>query len=296
MSQTPQPGTLTDRLTDGVFRALLAGLGTLPYERRVAAMGALMARGIGPLAGWQRRARRQIAWINPGWTPRKVRATARASADNAGRTLMELYSPRDFPARMAQTPITGPGLPLIEEARQAGRPVLFVTGHFGNHEAPRHALLARGFEIGGLYRPMKNPFFNDHYARTMTDHGGPVFAQGRKGTIGFARHLGAGGMATLLFDVWVGEGEPIPFLGQPAPTSLASADMALRAGALMVPYFGTRRADGVSFDIEIEAPIPHSDPLTMMGAATARLEARIRAHPGQWFWTHRRWKPERRKG
>lgn len=294
MSDLPAPsGTIGDRLSDSAFRGVLSVMNRLPYERRIATMGRLMSGALAPALGWQRRAMKQIAWIHPDWPRDKVAAVAKGAADNAGRTLMELYAPQDFPARMANARLRGEGLPLIEEARREGRSVLFVTGHFGNHEAPRHALLARGYEIGGLYRPMKNPYFNAHYARTMTDHGGPVFAQGRRGTAGFARHLAEGGMATLLFDVWYGEGPLIPFLGKPAPTSLAAAELALRSDALMVPYFATRCADGISFDIVIEKPISPAPAIDMMQAATARLEAHVSAHPEQWFWTHRRWKPER---
>lgn len=287
-------GTASDKITDLIFRGLINGLRTLPYERRVAAMGAIMRRGIAPLAQYRKRCATQLAWVYPDMSQDDINRIADQVADNSGRTLIELYSTAEFSARMAQTPIDGPGLPAIIEARENGRPVLFVTGHFGNHEAPRHALLARGFDIGGLYRPMKNPYFNEHYARTMTDVGGPVFAQGRKGIVGFSKHLARGGMATLLFDVWYGQGKLIDFMGKPAPTSLSSAELALRYNALMVPYFGTRQPDGLSFNVEIESPIPHSDPLTMMQEATRRLESRITANPGQWFWTHRRWKPERR--
>lgn len=281
--------------SDRLVRAVIARMLARPYEQRVPAMGRLMARRIAPMAGWRRRARRQIAWIYPDLSPTQVGALADDVADNTGRTLIELYSGAEFTSRMAQTPITGAGLPQLEQARAEGRPVLFVTGHFGNHEAARHALVSRGYRIGGLYRPMKNPYFNDHYARIMTDLSGPVFAQGKRGTIGFARHLKTGGMATLLFDVWDGKGSLIDFMGQPAPTSLSAAELALRSDALLIPYFGTRKADGLSFDIDIETPITSSDPLTMMREATARLEARIAQNPGQWFWTHRRWKPERQR-
>ena len=79
--------------------------------------------------------------------------------------------------------------------------MIFVTGHFGNHEAPRQVLTRLGYRIGGLYRAMDNPFFNAHYAATMTGLSGPVFAKGRRGTMAFARHLKSGGMATILFDL-----------------------------------------------------------------------------------------------
>ena len=44
------------------------------------------------------------------------------------------------------------------------------------------------------------------------------------------------------------------------------------------------------FDLVIEPPVPHSDPLTMTQALNASLEAQVRAHPEQWLWIHNRWK------
>jgi KDO2-lipid IV(A) lauroyltransferase len=168
--------------------------------------------------------------------------------------------------------------------------VLFVTGHFGNHEVPRHALTRLGYRIGGLYREMGNEFVNSHYAATMASVSGPVFAKGRKGTLGFVRHLAGGEMATILFDLHDRDGVAIPFLGRPALTATTAADLALRYDALLLPYWGVRQPDGLGFDVVLEKPIPHGRPIAMMEEATRRLETHVRAHPGQWFWVHRRWK------
>jgi len=287
----PPQGSRGQWLSDRLLRGLIGAALALPYSWRIPATGWLFARLLGPLAGYRRRAETQLAAIWPDRSAAWRRQTATRCLDNFGRTLIEIYSGPDLTARMADTPITGPGHDAVTAARAAGRPVVFVTGHFGNHEAPRHALVARGFQIGGLYRPMRNPYFDAHYSRTMTQVSGPVFAQGRPGTMGFVRHLRQGGMATLLFDVWARDGAMIPFLGQPAPTALSAADLALRFDALLVPYFGIRQPDGLSFEIVIEDPIAPSDPETMMHEATRRLEARIVDHPEQWFWVHRRWKP-----
>ena len=71
---------------------------------------------------------------------------------------------------------------------------------------------------------------------------------------------------------------------------VSAAELALRYGADLIPFYATRRPDGLDFDIELEAPVPHSDPVTMTIQMNQSLEARVRAHPGQWFWIHRRWK------
>ncbi|RAP40352.1 lauroyl acyltransferase [Rhodovulum viride] len=281
---------LGDWLTDRVARLLIGTALALPYERRVPFGGWVTRRLIAPVAGYRARAEANLTLVYPGMPADERRRIADAVADNAGRTLIENYSTRAFLARMAEAEPQGPGLAALEAARAAGRPAILVTGHFGNYEAARAALVARGYEIGGLYRPMANPFFNAHYVRTMEAFGGPVFPQGRRGTAGFVRHLRSGGMLVLLTDQHARRGAELHFMGQPALTALSAAELALRYGADLIPFYATRRPDGLSFDIEIEAPVPPSTPREMMQALNDSLEARVRRHPEQWFWIHRRWK------
>lgn len=288
-------GSRRDRVVDAVLRAMIRGALQLPLRARLWLMGRLVARVVAPLVGYRKRALDNLAHVWPGMSDAQKRRIADAVADNAGRTMIENYDVAGLRDRMATATLSGAGLPEIEAARDAGRPVLFLTGHYGNFEAPRAALVARGYRIGGLYRPMSNPFFNAHYARNMHALSGPVFEQGRRGTMGLLRHIKDGGMGVLLFDVYDSAGVTFDFMGQPAPTLTSAADIALRTGALLVPFFGIRQPDGVSFEAVFDAPIPHGDPVEMMKAASAALEARIHADPGQWFWIHRRWKPKRQR-
>ncbi|APX24201.1 MAG: lauroyl acyltransferase [Rhodobacteraceae bacterium] len=286
-------GGWSDWLTDRVARGLIATALALPHRTRVRLMGWLLRRVVGPLAGYRQRAMENLAHVWPDMPEAERRRIAEAACDNAGRTMIENYDVAGLLDRMKDAKVSGAGLPEIERARAEGRPVLFVTGHYGNFEAPRAALVARGWRIGGLYRPMANPFFNAHYAANMHSLSDPVFEQGRRGTMGLLRHIREGGMGVLLFDVYSSDGTPIDFLGQPAPTLSSTAEIAVKTGALFVPFFGVRQPDGVSFEAVFEAPIPHGDPVEMMREATRRLEARIAEDPGQWFWLHRRWKPKR---
>ncbi|WP_342585888.1 lysophospholipid acyltransferase family protein [Loktanella sp. S4079] len=286
---TKDDGQFSDWMADRILRGLIGGMLRLPYEKRVPAMGKAVSRGVAPIAGYLKRAKQNIAMIYPNMSDEERDRIARACCDNFGRTLIENYAWQEFGRRLATTRPIGAGLSALVQAKDEGRPVIFVTGHYGNHEAPRQVLTARGYEIGGLYRPMLNPYFNAHYEKTMTSWGGPVFAQGRRGTMGFARHLKRGGMGTLLFDVSA-SGIPISFLGQTAHTATSAADIALKLDALVIPYFGIRQSDGLSFSVEVEEPIALTDTETMMTDMTKRLEAQIARDPAQWFWVHRRWK------
>lgn len=280
---------------DRVLRFAIWSALRLPLRARLWLMGRLIRHVVAPLAGYRERAMDNLAHVWPDMNVTDRRHLADLVADNAGRTMIDNYDVAGLMRRMFKATITGDGYAAVERAKAEGRPVLFVTGHFGNFEAPRAALVARGYRIGGLYRPMSNPYFNTHYAANMHALSDPVFEQGRRGTMGLIRHIRQGGMGVLLFDVYDSAGVPIPFMGQPAPTLTSAADIALKTGALLVPFFGTRRADGVSFDITFEAPVPHGDPVEMMREVTARLEAHIHDHPEQWFWIHRRWKPKRQR-
>lgn len=279
---------LTNALAVGIIRCALA----LPYEARVRFVGGLMQRVLGPVAGYRKRALDNLARICPDLPHDRRREIADGCLNNAGRTFIENYSARDFPTRMAGIAPEGPGVRALEDAAAKGQAVILVTGHFGNYEATRAALVARGHDIGGLYRDMKNPYFNAHYVKTMEAFGGPVFPQGRRGTAGFVRHLRNGGHLVLLFDQHVQFAPVLDFMGAPARTAISAAELALRYDALLIPFYSIRQPDGVTFRSVLEAPVPPSDPETMTQALNDSLSERVRENPEQWFWVHRRWRPQ----
>ncbi len=276
---------IIDRSLRGIIRTALA----LPYERRVRWFGAMIERGVAPLSGYRKRAEEQVAMIWPDLPRAEVLRIARGCCNNFGRTMIEGYSRGEYTRQLEKTEPQGAGLAAVAEAKAEGRPVLFVTGHFGNHDAPRHVLNRLGYSIGGIYKPISNPYFNEHYLTTIEDVSGPVFPIDRDGMAGFMRLLKEGGMGTMLFDVRVTKYPKIPFLGQPAHTSTGLGAIALKTGALIVPYFGTRQPDGLSFAVDVEEPVGLTTPEQIMRDVTDRLEARIEANPEQYFWVHRRW-------
>jgi Kdo2-lipid IVA lauroyltransferase/acyltransferase len=106
----------------------------------VPATGWIAARLVAPLAGWNRRIRDNLSHVCPELSEAEVRRIVRAVPDNAGRTLIEMYSGAEFAARAADTPISGPGAEPLVDAIEAGGPILLVTGHYGNYLVPRAAL------------------------------------------------------------------------------------------------------------------------------------------------------------
>ncbi len=285
---------LGDAVLDAVFRALLSAVFALPYPTRVRTVGWLTGHVLAPLAGWRRRIRANLALVRPDLPQAEVRRLLRAVPDNVGRTIIEIYSGRDFKARLAGTPLSGPGVPALAEARAAGRPVMLVTAHLGNFDALRATLFAHGYPLAALYRPMNNRRFNSHYVRALEEIGTPLFPRSRSGIARYVRHLADGGIVGILTDLYSSRGVDVTFFGQPAPTSPAACTWALRYDALVLPCYGIRRPNGLDFDVIVEAPVAHGDPVAMTQEITDRLEVTVRAHMEQWFWIHDRWKPERR--
>ena len=293
MTQPPEepPVPLADRLSSGAFRLLVGLFLLMPYHRRVPAMGWAFAHVVAPLAGWRRRIRDNLALACPGLPPAQVRRLMRAVPDNAGRALIEIYSGTEFTARIgAEDRLAGPGLPALEQAAAAGRPVILACAHFGNYDAMRVALAARGWKVGALYRPMNNRAFNRHYVPAIEAIARPLFPRGRAGLAGMLRFLRGGGMLCLGFDQYDRHGATLRFFGLPSQTVLTPAELALRYHALLVPIAGIRESDGLSFRVEVGEPVMPSDPETMMQALNDDLERLVRTHMDQWFWVHRRWK------
>ena len=291
-SDNPLKGRTAHYVSNVIITGLIRVALTLPYAWRVRMFGAIVANFIGPLVGYRRRAIENLEHIFPEMDKVQRAEIAKASLNNVGRTLIENYSTKDMLARMEKHPISGAGFEAIKDAQTAGRAIILAGAHLGNYETTRAALATHGFNFGGLYRNMSNPYFNAHYVKTMEAISGTMFPQGRKGTAGFVRHIKGGGQIVLLFDQHVFGAPVLDFVGKPARTAVSASELALRYDALLVPYYGIRQPDGLSFDTILEAPIPHTDPRTMTQLMNDSLSAQIRAHPEQWLWMHRRWRPD----
>ena len=291
-TETPEPIALRDRIANGAFLVVMGIARIIPYAQRIALMGWFFAHVLGPLAGWRQRIRDNLALARPDLTAREVRHLTRAVPANAGRSLAEIYSGTEFTDRIgAEDRLAGPGLPALEQAAAAGRPVILACAHFGNYDAMRAALAARGWPVGALYRPMNNRAFNRHYIPAIEAIAKPLFPRaGRGGLAAMIRFLRQGGMLCLGFDQYDRHGATLRFFGLPTETVLTPAELALKYHAPLVPIAGIRQPDGLSFRVRVGAPVPPGTPQAMMQALNDDLESLVAAHPDQWFWVHRRWK------
>jgi lauroyl/myristoyl acyltransferase len=126
-----------------------------------------------------------------------------------------------------------------------------------------------------------------------------------RGLVEMAR-LGAGsfiGEVALMTDQHAGStGLRVPFFHAPASTFTFIASLARRLDVPLLPIFSRCGARPHEVDAVIEPPIEpdpslpeDEDAFRMTLAFHRRLEAAIRAAPGQYLWFHKRWKASGRE-
>ncbi len=185
----------------------------------------------------------------------------------------------------------------IVECLLSGRPLLIVTGHFGNWEMAGYALGLLGFRTYAIARTLDNPYLNAFLLRFREKTGQTILDKERD----FARIeevLRAGGAIATLADQDAGQrGQFVEFFGRPASTHKAVALLALEHGATMAVTGTPRVAEPMEYQI-ITADVIHPEEYEGNADAvrgitqrfTAALERLVRLFPEQYFWLHRRWK------
>lgn len=282
--------TLTDTVVSSVFIGIFKILDLLPYERRVVFGGWLMQNILAPLLGYRKRILTNLKYIYPEIGDAEARDLSRRVSNNFGRSLIEIFSPLGLSEQANKASVTGLGLDALENAKEQNRPIILVSGHFGNYDVVRHFMSDKGFNVGGLYRNMKFRKFNSFYVSRISTRGGALFPRERSGMAKMIKFLKQGNVLALLIDQHMKAGLPLDFLGKPAFTALSAAELALKYDAVLFPIYSIRQEDGLSFEIDIEAPIAHTDAVKMTQELNDSLSKMVTDHKEQWFWVHKRWK------
>ena len=269
---------------------LLNILRIFPYRLRVVIGSIVFRFFLSPLIGNKKRIESNVNLVLPNLPESDKKNLIKNCLHNIGMTMFELLSPHDFKLAGQKANVLGPGSSLLEKARVNSQPVILVSGHFGNYDVVRANLISKGYQLGALYRPMNNPYFNRTYVKNISEIGRPLFPRGKKGMAEMMEFLRGGNFIALLIDQHMSRGEPLKFFGKTAFTATSAAKIAIKYNAIFMPFFVVRKGNTSSFDLHFEEPIEHSDPIKMTQEFNDRLEARVKANTEQWLWTHKRWK------
>jgi KDO2-lipid IV(A) lauroyltransferase len=183
----------------------------------------------------------------------------------------------------------------IVDCLLSGRPLLIVTGHFGNWEMAGYALGLFGFTTHAIARPLDNPYLDD-FLRSFRERTGQKILAKHGDFEHMERILREGGVIATLADQDAGQrGLFVDFFGRPASTHKAVALMAMEHRVPMV-VVGTPRLGDRYHILPADAIYPEDydrspDAIRAITQRfTSDLEALVRRAPEQYFWLHRRWK------
>jgi Kdo2-lipid IVA lauroyltransferase/acyltransferase len=200
------------------------------------------------------------------------------------------------------------GPPVIEQALQAGKPLLLLTPHLGSFEVAARAYAERygaRQPITVLYRPAKKAWLAEIQATSRQRPGLDVAPANLAGVRLMLRALKRGQTVGLLPDQVPPEGQGVwaPFFGRPAYTMTFAARLAQQTGAVMVLVWCERLPRGAGFVFH-QRPFGTALPglkeageafdLQAASAVNQAMEGLIREAPGQYLWGYNRYKPPRR--
>lgn len=289
------PLSLGERATVAALHAFAACMRLLGPVR-ASNLGGALARRIGPGLRRSRVADANLRRAMPELDATARRQVVRQVWDNLGRTVAELpFIPSLHPTA------DGPGWELAGGEHVlpvVGRQCIFVSGHLANWEVLLPAAAEHGIPSSGFYRAPSNRAVDRFLLRLRQRAIGPqatLFAKGADGARGAMRHMANGGSLALLADQKLNDGVAVPFFGEPAMTTTAAAQFALRFGCPVLPVRVVRLGPA-RFRLVVEAPLAApatgnrgADVLAMTLALNRTLERWIREDPGAWLWLHRRW-------
>ena len=291
------------RLADAALAALVRGAFALLRALgpdRAAALGASIARNLGPLTPVHRVTLDNIARAFPELPPAEHRRIGRLAWDNLGRTACEYvhldriwdYDP-DHPERSRITTDAGP---VLERLRDDGKPALLFTAHLANWELPAVAAQRHGLPTAVVYRMPNNRVVADQIVAIRGPLMGRLISTRRAGAFEMAAALERGEHLGMLVDQFFGRGQTIDFFGRPTKANPTLARLARRYDC---PVYGVRviRRPGLRFHVTTTGPLDlprDPDGQVNVQAATQMIntvvEEWIREEPAQWLWFHRRWR------
>ena len=214
---------------------------------------------------------------------------------NYGKTFVEYLYLKKF--QNMSTHIEIKGEEILNKIQKNNKPVIFVSGHFANFELMSMEISKRNINLATIYRPLNNFFLNPfmEYLRKKYICKNQI-KKGLAGVKDSIHYLKNNFSIAMMIDQRVSEGKRLPFFEHLAFTTTLPAQMALKFNLDIVPIHVARESND-KFKMEIYEPIKifnnndtEIDKLNISIKLNKILEKMISRDPGQWIWTHNRWK------
>ena len=180
----------------------------------------------------------------------------------------------------------------LEAALSHGRGVILFGGHFTTFELGGRILASR-FEVGATYRPDNDPWWDSMLRAARRRYLSALVAH--KDARAMVRYLGRNRILWYAPDQDYGGRRRVfaRFFAERASTTTATAWLARKSGARIVPYASYRRTDDSGWDVVLGPALdgfPTGDDPADAERLNGVLEGQIARSIEQYLWIHRRFK------
>jgi len=210
---------------------------------------------------------------------------------NYGKTFIEYIFLNYF--RKQKSHIFIKGEENLFQIKKQNKPVIFISGHFANFELMSMEITKKNIDLATIYRPLNNFFLNPLMEFIRRRYVCPnQIKKGINGVRDTVKFIKKKYSIALMIDQRVSEGEKIDFFGNLALTTTLPAQLSYKFGLDIIPVY-IEREDNDNFTIEFQKRISSKDfknKLELTLKLNKILEEMIKKNPGQWIWTHNRWK------
>jgi KDO2-lipid IV(A) lauroyltransferase len=284
-----------------LVRTVICVMQALPREAALA-----LARGLGQLAYHVNRRHRLVAIDNVRHAfpdldepaaDRLVRATYEHFVTVAAEMMLlpRLLRADNYKEYTHWAPPDGEAVGVAWA--RCGRPLLILTGHFGNWEVLGYTIGLVGLSASVLARKLDNPYL-DRLLHDLRQKTGQVLLDKNEDYAKVLATLERGGFLGMLGDQDAGSrGLFVDFFGRPASTHKSIALLSLQYQAPVLVIGAARVGRPMRYRLYFEdviLPEEYEGSADAARAITQRytraLERMVRRHPEQYFWLHRRWK------
>ncbi|MDC0647451.1 lysophospholipid acyltransferase family protein [Candidatus Pelagibacter sp.] len=248
---------------------------------------------IGPIFRSKKLIHSNIKKAFPKINSDEIKKLTKLMWNNYGRVFSEYMFIKDFRFGKIDSKIDIIGKDILDEIKKSNKPVVFISGHFSNFELMAMQIEKAGIELSAIYRPLNNIFLNrviekirkKYICKNQIKKG----IAGTRELIKFQRYKYS---TALMIDQRVSEGERVNFFNQEAYTTTIPAQLVKKFDVPIVPIF-IERVNDTDFKIKISKPLNFlkSDSIIYITSKlNVILEDMILKNPGQWIWSHNRWK------
>jgi len=255
--------------------------------------GSIIGGLLGPFFRSKKKIIENIKKALPDLDKKNIEVISKKMWKNYGRILSEYIFIKNFRNSKNEKIISVEGQEILEEIKNSGEPVVFVSGHFNNFELMAMQIEKSGINLATIYRPLNNIFLNLIMERLRIKYiCKKQIKKGRSGTRDLIESFKKKYSIALMIDQRVSEGIKCNFFGHPALTTTIPSQLFKKFGCKIVPVYIERITD-ISFKIKISKPLIYEKETSIEEITldlNKWLEKRILNNPSQWIWSHNRWK------